>query len=71
MSQSAAQVLVATLHAHGVDLAYCVPGESFLPLTDAFIDYPDMQLVVCRHESGAGFMASGSVVIRTSSLKRC
>ncbi|MCB1743583.1 MAG: acetolactate synthase [Gammaproteobacteria bacterium] len=64
MSRSAAQVLAATLHAHGVDVAYCVPGESFLPLTDAFIDYPDMQLVVCRHEGGAGFMALAHARLR-------
>jgi len=33
-----------------------VPGESYLPLLDALIDSP-IQLIVCRHESGAGFAA--------------
>ena len=57
MTKTAAHVLAATLDKHGVDIAYCVPGESYLPLTDALIDFPNIQLVVCRHEGGAGFMA--------------
>ena len=40
MARSAARVLVDTLDAHGVDVAYCVPGESFLPITDAFLERP-------------------------------
>ena len=50
MTKTAAHVLAATLDKHGVDIAYCVPGESYLPLTDALIDFPNIQLVVCRHE---------------------
>ena len=57
MAKSAAKVLVETLDRHGVEVAYCVPGESFLPITDALIDHPHMKLIVCRHEGGAGFMA--------------
>lgn len=57
MKGSAAQLLAATLDAHGVDLAFCVPGESYLGLTDALIDFPQIKLVVCRQEGGAGFMA--------------
>jgi acetolactate synthase-1/2/3 large subunit len=34
-----------------------VPGESFLGLTDALTEVPEMRLIVCRHEGGAGFMA--------------
>jgi len=64
MTKTAAQVIAATLDAHGVDVAYCVPGESFLPLTDAFIDHPNLKLVVCRHESGAGFMAVAHARLR-------
>ncbi len=30
MTRSAASLLAATLDAHGVDLIYCVPGESYL-----------------------------------------
>ena len=64
MTKSAAHVLAATLDMHGVDVAYCVPGESYLPLTDALIDFPNMQLVVCRHEGGAGFMAAAHARLR-------
>ncbi|MBI4182523.1 MAG: acetolactate synthase [Proteobacteria bacterium] len=56
MTQTAARLLAATLDAHGVDLVYCVPGESFLAVTDALIEYPHIRMIVCRHEAGAGFM---------------
>jgi len=52
----AARALVDLLAARGIDRAFCVPGESYLPLLDALIDSP-IELVVCRHESGAGFAA--------------
>ena len=64
MSNSAAHVLAATLDAHGVNVAYCVPGESYLPLTDAFIDFSNLQLIVCRHEGGAGYMAVAHARLR-------
>lgn len=64
MSKPTAHVIAATLDKHGVDVAYCVPGESYLPLTDAFLDFPNMQLVVCRHEGGAGLMACAHARIR-------
>ena len=57
MARSAAALLAETLDAHGVDLIYCVPGESYLAVTDALIERPHMRLIVCRHESGAAFMA--------------
>ncbi|WP_407939907.1 thiamine pyrophosphate-binding protein [Micromonospora tarapacensis] len=48
--------LVATLRAHGVDRIFCVPGESFLPVLDGLAD-AGIDLVTCRHEGGAAFMA--------------
>ena len=54
---NAAQALVATLRHHGVDRAFCVPGESYLPVLDALGEQSAIQLVTCRHESGAGYMA--------------
>ncbi len=52
------QVLVDALRIHGVDLAFCVPGESYLPVLDALYDARDaIRLVVCRHEGGAANMA--------------
>jgi len=66
MPTGAARVLAETLDAHGVDVAYCVPGESYLPLTDALIDFPGIRLVVCRHEGGAGLMAVAHARLRNA-----
>ncbi|MCC6718464.1 MAG: pyruvate decarboxylase [Acetobacteraceae bacterium] len=55
--QTAAEVLVAFLAAQGVDRAFCVPGESYVAVLDALHAHPSIDLVTCRHESGAGFMA--------------
>ena len=55
--QTAAQSLVAFLAANGVDRAFCVPGESYVAVLDALHAHPVIDLVTCRHESGAGFMA--------------
>lgn len=52
----AADMIVKCLEAHGVARAYCVPGESYLSLLDALYG-SSVQLIVTRHESGAGFMA--------------
>lgn len=58
MSRTVGRLLAESLIAHDVDKIWMVPGESFLGLTDALTDTPDkVQLVVCRHEGGAGFMA--------------
>jgi acetolactate synthase-1/2/3 large subunit len=51
------QVLIDQLRIHGVDLAFCVPGESYLAALDALHDAPEIQLVVCRQEGGAAMMA--------------
>jgi acetolactate synthase-1/2/3 large subunit len=52
----AADLIVASLKAHGIERVYCVPGESYLTLLDALYD-SGIQVIVCRHEGGAGFMA--------------
>lgn len=52
-----AEALVEGLAARGVRRAYTVPGESFLPLIDAFDRHPSTTLISTRHESGAAFMA--------------
>ena len=54
---NAAQALVGTLKLHGVDRVFCVPGESFLAVLDALHDEPAVEVISCRHEGGAGFMA--------------
>ncbi len=57
MTRTVARLLAESLQAHDVDLVYCVPGESYLGLTDALGDMNRMRLIVCRHEGGAAFMA--------------
>lgn len=56
-SQTVARLLADSLEAHDVDRVFCVPGESYVGLTGALIERNSMQVVVCRHEAGAGFMA--------------
>lgn len=56
ISQTGGQVLVAALKAVGVEKIFCVPGESYLAALDALID-SGIEVVVCRHEGGASFMA--------------
>jgi acetolactate synthase-1/2/3 large subunit len=51
------EFIVDSLVAHGIDRIFCVPGESYLGLLDALYGRNDIDTVVCRHESGAGFMA--------------
>lgn len=52
----AANIIVKALEGHGVRRVYCVPGESYLALLDA-LHGSSVEVIVCRHESGAGFMA--------------
>ena len=54
---TAAHHLIRTLRRLDVDRVFCVPGESYLPVLDALADEPAIDLVTCRHESGAGLMA--------------
>ncbi len=52
------RLLVDQLMVHGVDMAFTVPGESFLPVLDGFHDVRDRaKLVICRHEASAANMA--------------
>jgi acetolactate synthase I/II/III large subunit len=54
--RTAAEVLVDQLIVNGTKHAFCVPGESYLAVLDAFHDR-DIAVTVCRHESGAAMMA--------------
>ncbi len=52
------RILVDNLVGHGVDLAFCVPGESFLGAIEAFREVENrVRLIVCRQEGGAANMA--------------
>jgi acetolactate synthase-1/2/3 large subunit len=50
--RSGGRILVDQLELNGADLAFCLPGESFLPVLDALY-VSSIKLVSCRHEQGA------------------
>jgi len=51
------RILVDNLIAQGCDRIFQVPGESFLAVLDALHDTPEIDLITCRQEGGAAFMA--------------
>ncbi len=52
------QVVVDVLMAHGVDVAFTVPGESFLNIIEALRQQRStVRLISTRHEGGAAFAA--------------
>ncbi|MGA0115715.1 MAG: thiamine pyrophosphate-binding protein [Burkholderiales bacterium] len=56
--QTGAQILVDSLITHGSNLAFGVPGESYLSVLDAMHDVEDkFKFVICRQEGGAANMA--------------
>jgi acetolactate synthase I/II/III large subunit len=55
-TRTAAEVLVDQLIINGVRHVFCVPGESYLAVLDAFHDR-DLTVTVCRQEGGAAIMA--------------
>jgi acetolactate synthase I/II/III large subunit len=50
------QIVLDHLLANGIEVAFTVPGESFLAVLDALYDTPT-RLITCRHEAGAANMA--------------
>lgn len=55
------QLVVDQFLAEGVTRVFCVPGESYLAVMDAFYDAAGrIDLISCRHESGAAMMAAAS-----------
>lgn len=57
-SATAARRLIETLAVNGVTHVFCVPGESYLAVLDALVDFQDrIQVIACRHEAGAANMA--------------
>ena len=58
LERTGGEILVANLIAQGATLAFCVPGESYLPVLDALHDVRDrLRLIVCRQEGGVAYMA--------------
>ncbi len=56
MSRRGGKLLVDQLVVHGTEIAFCVPGESYLEVLDGLYDAP-LRLITCRHEGGAANMA--------------
>jgi acetolactate synthase-1/2/3 large subunit len=55
-TRSGAEVLIDQLIANGVRHAFCIPGESYLAVLDAFYGR-EIAVTVCRQEAGAAIMA--------------
>ena len=52
------KILADALVGHGVEYAFGVPGESFLPVLDGIHDVRDkLKFIICRQEGGASYMA--------------
>lgn len=53
------QALVATLLSHGIEAAFCLPGESYLEVIEALrVARERIRLINTRHEAGASFAAA-------------
>jgi len=62
-AMTAADAVVATLVAHGLDTLYALPGLQNDPLFDALFRCSDrLRTVHTRHEQGAGYMALGAAL---------
>ena len=56
MRRRGGKLLADQLAVHGTEIAFCVPGESYIELLDGLYESP-IRLVTCRHEAGAANMA--------------
>ena len=56
MTRTGGHLLADQLVAQGTELAFCVPGESYLGLLDGLYG-KSLRLITCRHEAGAANMA--------------
>jgi acetolactate synthase-1/2/3 large subunit len=55
------RLLADQLVVHGCELAFCVPGESYLPLLDGLYSHRDrVRVVTCRHEAAAANAAEAT-----------
>lgn len=55
-AKNGAELLVQSLEAQGVEYIFGVPGGAVLPILDVLADHGP-KFIVCRHETGAAFMA--------------
>src|SRR5215472_11095268 len=62
-AMTAADAVIATLVAHGLDTIYALPGLQNDPLFDALFRFSDrLRTIHTRHEQGAGYMALGAAL---------
>lgn len=54
---TSSHALLGIFARNGIDRVFLVPGESYLGVLDALHDFPGIDVVTCRHEGGASFMA--------------
>jgi acetolactate synthase-1/2/3 large subunit len=54
---TSSHAMLSVFASNGIDRVFLVPGESYLGVLDALSDFPQIDVVTCRHEGGAGFMA--------------
>src|SRR5437763_14453113 len=60
---TAAEAVVATIVAHGIDAIYALPGLQNDPLFDALFRFSDrLRTIHTRHEQGAAYMALGAAL---------
>jgi acetolactate synthase I/II/III large subunit len=57
-TQCGAQLVVRALEAQGITHIFGVPGGKIDAVFNALVDSP-IQIVVCRHEQNAAFIAGG------------
>ena len=60
-SRTGGQLLMDSLVGLGATRGFGVPGESYLAVLDAMVDHANVfNLVLCRQEGGAAYMAAGA-----------
>ncbi len=59
LKRRTANVLLDTLIELDVRTFYGIPGGAISPVYDALLEYPEVELIHTRHETGAMFMAAG------------
>ncbi|MCV0383773.1 MAG: thiamine pyrophosphate-binding protein [Erythrobacter sp.] len=67
---TAARLLVDCLIEQGCDRIFTVPGESFLPVLDALHGETRIDVVTCRQEGGAAFMACADGALNAGGTQR-
>jgi len=56
-TRTGAELLVDALSTNNVDMAFGVPGESYLAVLDALYASNEIDMITCRQEGGAAMMA--------------